>query len=170
MIAVPTRELSGHALASACSRGHARWVPAGFGETARGRITSPRFNAACSGSNRSVVVTGIGSPDFVLPGSPIEPSAVGENPSESHPVGVIANVFSEKTDCASHELARVSEVPSAHDVGIRMNGPLLACPLKVRATFLIWIGIPPESRGWSAKVDSSPYPSGPGRMYTGDWR
>jgi hypothetical protein len=47
-------------------------------------------------------------------------------------------------------------MPCAHEVGIRMNDPLLAWPLKVRAMRVIWIGMPLESRGWSAKVDSSP--------------
>ena len=79
-------------------------------------------------------------------------------------------VFSDATFCASHEFARLTAVPVAHEVGIRMNGPLLAMPLKVRAIFVIWMGIPFDSRGWSAKVDSSPYPSGPGRTKTGDCR
>src|SRR5215210_4224401 len=96
--------------------------------------------------------------------------AFGANPSESQPVGVIANVFSENAVGVSHELARLSEVPSAHELGIRVNVPLATLPLNVSATLVIWIGIPPESRGWSAKVDSRPYPSGPGRMNTGDCR
>ena len=37
-----------------------------------------------------------------------------------------------------------------------MNEPLLALPLKVSAIFVIWIGMPLESRGWSANVDSRP--------------
>ena len=84
-----------------------------------------------------MVSTGATEPMRVFPGAPMEPTAVGENPSESQPVGVIANVFCEKTAGASHELARLREVPSAHDVGIRMNLPLEACPLKVSATWVI---------------------------------
>src|SRR5215211_206692 len=155
MIAVPTRELAGQALASAWARVHARRTALRFGLSTEGSVTSARFKAASSGLNRSVVPTGGTAPFAVMPGAPMKPSAFGLNPSESHPVGVIANVFSEKTVGASHELARLLDVPWAHDVGIRMNGPLLACPLKVRAIFSIWIGTP-AVRGWSAKVDSRP--------------
>src|SRR6185503_19201396 len=137
MIAVPTRELSGQLLASACGRGQARCAPARFGPSASGRITSARFRAAASGSNFSVVVTGGKPPAFVSPGAPIEPSAVAVKGSESQPVGVIAHVFSEKTVSASQEFARLSEVPCAHEVGIRMKCPLLASPLKVSAIFVI---------------------------------
>jgi hypothetical protein len=106
--------------------------------------------------NFSVVATGGNSPLPVMPGAPMEPEADGRKASRSHPVGVIPKVRCEKVVIASHEFARVSEVPGAHEVGMRMNGPLLACPLKVSAIFVIWIGMPFESRGWSAKVDSSP--------------
>jgi hypothetical protein len=41
----------------------------------------------------------------------MEPTAVGENPSDSQPEGVIANVFSENAVGASHEFARLSDVP-----------------------------------------------------------
>ncbi len=68
-----------------------------------------------------MVLTGGNSGDVVAPGAPIEPSAVGENGSESQPVGVILNSLGEHRG-ASQEFARLSEVPSAHDVGIRMNG------------------------------------------------
>ena len=71
----------------------------------------------------------------------MEPLAFGANPSEPQPVGVMRNVFSENADGASQELARLSEVPSAHDVGMRMKLPLLAFPSKVSATFVIWIGM-----------------------------
>jgi hypothetical protein len=47
-------------------------------------------------------------------------------------------------------------VPSAHEVGMRMNAPLLPRALNVSAIFVIWIGIPSASRGWLANVDSSP--------------
>ena len=57
---------------------------------------------------------------------------------------------------ASQEFARLSEVPSAHDVGMRMKAPLLPLALNVSAIFVIWIGRPPASRGWSANVDSRP--------------
>src|SRR5262245_24361284 len=156
MIAVPTRELSGQLLASARARGQARWAPGRFGPSASGRITSARLSAAPSGSNFSVVLTGGKSASLVIPGAPIEPSALALNGSDSQPVGVIWKVFSEKTVGASQEFARLSEVPVAHEVGIRMNDPLPALPLNVRAILVIWIGIPLESRGWSAKVDSSP--------------
>ncbi len=56
---------------------------------------------------------------------------------------------------ASHEFARLSDVPWSHDVGIRMNDPLLACPLNVSAIRSIWMSTP-AVRGWSAKVDSRP--------------
>ena len=78
----------------------------------------------------------------MIPGAPIEPSALGLNGSLSQSVGVIRNSRSEKTFAASHEFARLSDRPSAHEVGIRMNGPLLAWPLRVSAIFLIWIGSP----------------------------
>ena len=156
MIAVPTRELSGHALASACSRVHARPTAERFGLSADGRVTSARLRAASSGLNVSVVSTGGNVPRVVAPGAPMAPEAVGWNAIASQPVGVIRKVRWEKTAGASHELARLSDVPSAHEVGIRMNGPLLAWPLKVSAIFVIWIGMPSASRGWSAKVDSSP--------------
>jgi hypothetical protein len=39
---------------------------------------------------------------------------------------------------------------------MRMKAPLLPRALNVSAIFVIWIGIPPALRGWSAKVDSSP--------------
>ena len=58
-----------------------------------GRITSARLSAASSGSNLSVVLTGGNSCASVTPGAPIEPSALGENPSELQPVGVILNSF-----------------------------------------------------------------------------
>jgi hypothetical protein len=93
MIAVPTRELSGQLFASACARGQARWVTERFGPSEVGRITSARFSAACSGSNLRVVVTGGNSCGPVIPGAPIDPSAVGPKPSELQPVGVILNSF-----------------------------------------------------------------------------
>ena len=77
MVAVPTRELSGQALASACGREQARWVTARFGPSEIGRITSARLSAASSGSNLSVVLTGGNWRALVIPGAPIEPSAVG---------------------------------------------------------------------------------------------
>jgi hypothetical protein len=104
----------------------------------------------------SVVLTGGNSCASVIPGAPIEPSAFGLKGSASQPVGVILNSFCENAAGASQEFARLTEVPSAHEVGIRMNGPLLALPLKVSAIFLIWIAWPSAVRGWSAKVDSSP--------------
>ncbi len=58
-------------------------------------------------------------------------------PSLSQPVGVMAKVRCEKVVMASHELARLTDVPWAQEVGIRMNGPLLAWPLKVSAIFVI---------------------------------
>jgi hypothetical protein len=164
MIAVPTRELSGHALASACARLHARFTAARFGLSADGSVTSARLRAASSGLKLSVVSTGGKEPRVVAPGAPIAPEAVGWKPSAPQSVGVILNVRWENTLGASHEFARLSDVPSAHEVGIRMNGPLLAWPLKVSAILVIWIGTPPASRGWLANVDSRPYPSGPGRM------
>ena len=62
----------------------------------------------------------------MIPGAPIEPSAFGEKASESQPVGVILNSFWENASGASQEFARLTEVPSAHEVGIRMNGALAA--------------------------------------------
>jgi len=111
---------------------------------------------APSGSNFSVVLTGGKPAIFVIPGAPIEPSALAPKGSEPQPVGVIWKIFSEKTAGASQEFARLSEVPVAHDVGMRMKEPLLALPLNVRAILVIWIGMPFDSRGWSAKVDSRP--------------
>ena len=46
-------------------------------------------------------------------------------------MGVIWKVRSEKVPCASHEFARLSEVPVAHEVGIRMNEPFAALPFSV---------------------------------------
>ena len=156
MVAVPTRELSGQLLASACGREHARWAPGRFGPSDSGRMTSARLSAASSGSNFSVVLTGGNWCAFVAPGAPIDPAAEGLNGRESQPVGVILNSFWENTACASQEFARLNEVPSAHDVGMRMNEPLLAFPFKVTAIFVIWSASPFASRGWSANVDSSP--------------
>src|SRR5918997_1879115 len=135
MIAVPTRELSGHALASACARVHARLTAERFGLSAEGRVTSARLRAASSGLNTSVVSTGGNVPRVVAPGAPMAPEAVGWKPSRSHSVGVIWKVSWENTVGASHEFARLSDVPAAHEVGMRMNGPLLAWPLKVSAIF-----------------------------------
>src|SRR5215210_3559341 len=140
MIAVPTRELSGQLLASASARPHARCAPGRFGPNDSGRMTSARLSAACSGSNLSVVETGGNSCAFDAPGAPIEPSAVGENASDPQPVGVILNTFCEAAVGDSQEFARLSEVPSAQDVGIRMNWPLLAFPSKVSATLVICTG------------------------------
>src|SRR5215208_75506 len=162
MIAVPTRELSGQLLAFASSREHARCATGRFGASEPGRITSARLRAASSGLNLSVVLKGGNWCASVIPGAPIEPSALGLKASLSQSVGVTRKSRSEKTFGASHEFARPSDVPSAQEVGIRMNGPLLARPFKVRAIFLIWIGSPASSLGWSANVDSRPYPSGPG--------
>ena len=73
------------------------------------------------------MLTGGKSASFVIPGAPIEPSALAPNGSEPQPVGVIWKVFSEKTFGASQEFARLSEVPVAHEVGIRMKGPCWPC-------------------------------------------
>src|SRR4051794_20111224 len=142
MVAVPTRELSGQLLALAASREQARCAPGRFGPTDSGRITSARLRAASSGSNLSVVLTGGNWCALVIPGAPIDPSAFGANGNASQPVGVILNSFSENSVGASHEFALVTELPSAQDVGMRMNEPLLALPLRVSAIFLIWIGSP----------------------------
>ena len=91
----------------------------------------------------------------VIPGAPNEPSAEGANFSESQPVGVILNSRCEFVPAASQEFARLTEVPSAHVVGIRMKSPLLPFALKVSATFVICTGTP-ALRGWSANVDSRP--------------
>jgi hypothetical protein len=91
----------------------------------------------------------------VSPGAPRSPSARGANASEPHPVGVILNSFWENEPADSHEFARLTEVPSAHDVGMRMNGPLLPLALRVSAIFVICTGTP-ALRGWSANVDSRP--------------
>ena len=93
---------------------------------------------------------------MVAPGAPMAPAAVGWKPSASQPVGVITKVRSEKPSARPTSSRGSATCPRAHEVGIRMNGPLLAWPLKVSAIFVIWIGMPPASRGWSAKVDSSP--------------
>ena len=166
IVAVPTRELSGQLLAFDASREHARCAPGRLGCSARGRITSARLSAASSGSNLSVVLTGGNSCSLVTPGAPIDPSAVGEKPSESQPVGVILNSFWENAVGASQEFARLTELPCAQEVGMRMNAPLLPRALNVSATLVIWTGTP-AVRGWSAKVDSRPYPSGPARTKTG---
>src|SRR5215210_5933066 len=116
MIAVPTRELSGQVLASESAREHVRSSTPTFGTSTFGSVTSARLSAASSGSNVSVVPTGGTSPLCVAAGDPMKPVAFGENPSDSHPVGVIEKVFSENAEGASQELARLSEVPSAQEV------------------------------------------------------
>ena len=115
MIAVPTRELSGHAVAFASARGHARPNDAATGATDVGSVTSARLSAACSGSKRSVVLSGGWSPFRSWSGEPSEPSAVGANSSASQPVGVSANVFSDDLAGFSYELTRASETPVAQE-------------------------------------------------------
>src|SRR5918992_4758192 len=138
MIAVPTRELSGHAVALAWSRGQARVSDAAIGATEVGSVTSARLRAACSGSNRSVVLSGAWSPFRSASGEPSEPSAVGANSSASQSVGVSANVLSDDLAGFSYELTRASETPVAQEVGIRMKLPLLARASKVSSTRSIW--------------------------------
>src|SRR5919106_7089362 len=102
MIAVPMRELSGHAVAAAWGRGHARATAAGFGATEVGSVTSARLRAACSGSSLSVVSSGGKSPILVCPGAPSDPSALGVKPSEAQPVGGSGDVFSQDESGASY--------------------------------------------------------------------
>src|SRR5215204_5708661 len=96
MIAVPTRELSGQVFASAWARGQATGRSLMLGPTEGGRVTSAVLSAASSGSKLSVVVSGGRLSLRVVLGEPSEPSAVGEKPSESQPVGVNTDVLSEK--------------------------------------------------------------------------
>src|SRR5215208_5784150 len=109
MIAVPTRELSGQVLASASARWQARGRTFRFGPTDGGSVTSAVLSAASSGSNLSVVVSGGRLPLRVVLGEPSAPSAVGEKPSESQPVGVNTDVFSENVGI-SYEFTRPTEV------------------------------------------------------------
>lgn len=102
MIAVPTRELSGHTVAPAWSRGQARVSDTATGATEVGSDTSARLRAACSGSKRSVVLSGGWSPFRSSSGEPSDPSAVEANSSASQPVGVSENVFSDDLAGGSH--------------------------------------------------------------------
>ena len=134
MVAVPTRELSGQALASASGRLQARLRACAVEANESGRVTSARFNAACSGSRRSVVESGTRSRTRVAPGAPSEPCAEGVKASRSHPVGVNVKLFWAKVAGAPYELTRANELAGAHDVGIRMKEPRLVLPRSVSRT------------------------------------
>ena len=82
-------------------------------------------------------------------------SADAANGSAAQLVGVKAKLFCEPVDGAQ-ELARVTDVAGPHAVGMRTNDPRLARPLSVSAILSICTLRPPDSRGWSAKVDSRP--------------
>ncbi|MET0511315.1 MAG: hypothetical protein ABW135_06500 [Thermoleophilaceae bacterium] len=97
---MPTRAESGQKGAAAPgvqTRGNA----ARSGAADRGSVTSARFSAACSGSKRSVVLSGGFDPRRIAPGAPSEPSADGEKPSLSHPLGVKPKVLPENVAGAS---------------------------------------------------------------------
>src|SRR5689334_7457731 len=108
MIAVPTRELAGHAVASACGLMHATDSTPMFGCSDLGSSTLALFSAACSGLKRRVVDSGGLSPLRVAPGAPRSPTADGVNPSDEQPVGVSTVVRWEKVVGASQEFTLAS--------------------------------------------------------------